>query len=80
MTSPNARNIVVTKSKNGPAAGDSRRGAHREAEQERHRVRQDEVRDADAEREEEQGERDPRPDRLAARPASGPGATNAQTW
>ena len=38
-----------------------------EAEQERQRVRQDQVRDPDAQGEEEQGQRDPGPDGLALR-------------
>ena len=72
ITSPNARNIVVTKSKYGPAAMSGDEVIVREAEEERGRVRQDEVGDGDAEGEEEQGERDPGPDGLALRRASAP--------
>ena len=44
-----------------------------------HRVRQDELGDPDAQGEEEEGQRDPRPD---GTPLGGgqAGATNAQTW
>ena len=79
MISPNTRNMVVTKSKYGPAAGCADEVVVGEAEQERDRERQDDVGDHDADREEEQRERDPRPD---GPPLGGvrPGATNAQTW
>ena len=80
MTSPNARNIVVTKSKYGPAARFGDEDVVREAQKEGDGVRQDDVGDADAEGEEDEREGDPRPDDAAARPASGPGETNAQAW
>ena len=62
MIRPKARNIVVTKSKYGPAAMLRDQVLAREAEQELDRVRQDEVREPDPEREEHERDRDPRPD------------------
>ena len=67
ITRPKTRNIVVTKSKYGPAAMFATSVLVREAQQERDRVRQDHVRDPDPEREEEQRERDPRADGLPLR-------------
>ena len=79
MTSPKARNIVVTKSKYGPAAS-ALTSVGREAEQERDRERQDDV-----------GDRRRRARRTPARAGStagrarrssgvSPGETNAHSW
>ena len=66
MTRPKARNIVVTKSKYWPAA-EVAPGASSSVKLSRNwmRVRQDDVGDDDPEGEEDQRQRDPRPDRLA---------------
>ena len=79
MIRPNTRNIVVTKSKYGPAAKSATSTSSVNADQERQGVRQDEVGDGDAEREEHQREWDPRADRLALAGVR-PGETNAQIW
>ena len=79
MTRPNARNIVVTKSKYGPAADQGCEVVVVKLNRNVDRVRQDEVGDDDAEGEEEQRHRDPRPDGLALGGVR-PGEMNAQSW
>ena len=80
MTSPNARNIVVTKSKYGPAAMFATSWPSLKLSRNCSRERQDDEAIADAEREEERAPAGPRAGRSRRSDGVRPGAMNAQTW
>ena len=81
MIRPNTRNIVVTKSKYGPAARLRRRASSSvKLKQERDRERQDEVGDRRRRARRTAARAGSRAGRSAARAAVRPGATNAHSW